>query len=131
MSEFTYTIPFSMESFMKGIIYELKNRDKYDIASLLKGPSVEVSEGNYSHYCGGGRWDALSAYINFYVNPQNKKLLDTDNTKDNKGNIRVFASIYDPNADNSELLPIKSEKEWKIIETILESIQEENNKDNG
>ena len=25
----------------------------------------------------------------------------TDNTKDNKGNIRVFASIYDPNADNS------------------------------
>lgn len=55
----------------------------------------------------------------------------TDNTKDNKGNIRVFASIYDPNADKSELLPIKSEKEWKIIETILESIQEENNKDNG
>lgn len=55
----------------------------------------------------------------------------TDNTKDNKGNIRVFASIYDPNDDNSELLPIKSEKEWKIIETILESIQEENNKDNG
>ena len=55
----------------------------------------------------------------------------TDNTKDNKGNIRVFASIYDPNADNSELLAIKSEKEWKIIETILESIQEENNKDNG
>lgn len=55
----------------------------------------------------------------------------TDNTKDNKGNIRVFASIYDPNTDNSELLPIKSEKEWKIIETILESIQEENNKDNG
>ena len=57
MREFTYTIPFSMESFMKGIIYELKNRDKYDIASLLKGASVEVSEGNYSHYCGGGRWD--------------------------------------------------------------------------
>ena len=55
----------------------------------------------------------------------------TDNTKDNKGNIRVFASIYDPNADNSELLHNKKKKEWKIIETILESIQEENNKDNG
>ena len=24
-----------------------------------------------------------------------------------------------------ELLPIESEKEWKVIETILESIQEE------
>ena len=27
-----------------------------------------------------------------------------------------------------ELLPIKSEKEWKVIETILESIQEETKK---
>ena len=82
MIEFTYTIPFSMENFMKGIIYELKDRDKYDIANLLKGASVEVSKGDYSYYSGGGRWNAMSAYINFYVNPQNKKLLDTDNTKD-------------------------------------------------
>ena len=52
----------------------------------------------------------------------------TDNTKDSNGNIRVFASIYDPNKEDSELLPIKSNKEWKIIETILESIQEESNK---
>ena len=37
----------------------------------------------------------------------------TDNTKDNKGNIRVFASIYDPNADNSELLRVK--KNGKLL----------------
>ena len=50
----------------------------------------------------------------------------TDNTKDQKGNIQVYASIYDPNVeDNMELLPIESEKEWKVIETILESLQEE------
>ncbi len=52
----------------------------------------------------------------------------TDNTKDANGNVRVFASIYDPSKEDSELLPIKSQKEWKIIETILESIQEESNK---
>lgn len=52
----------------------------------------------------------------------------TDNTKDVNGNVRVFASIYDPSKEDSELLPIKSQKEWKIIETILESIQEESNK---
>lgn len=52
----------------------------------------------------------------------------TDNTKDTNGNIRVFASIYDPSKEDSELLPIKSQKEWKIIETILESIQEESHK---
>ena len=52
----------------------------------------------------------------------------TDNTKDTNGNIRVFASIYDPSKEDSELMPIKSQKEWKIIETILESIQEETKK---
>lgn len=52
----------------------------------------------------------------------------TDNTKDVNGNIRVFASIYDPSKEDSELMPIKSNKEWKIIETILESIQEETKK---
>lgn len=87
MSDFIYTIPFSMENFIKGIIYELKDRDKYDIANLLKGASVEVSEGDYSHYNGGGIWNALSAYINFYVNPQNKKSLDTDYTKDILGSV--------------------------------------------
>ena len=51
----------------------------------------------------------------------------TDNTKDSKGNIRVFASIYDPNDENGELLPIESYKEWNIVEAILNSIQEEKN----
>ena len=50
----------------------------------------------------------------------------TDNTKDERGNIKVYASIYDPKSvDSMELLPIETEKEWKVIETILESIQEE------
>ena len=52
----------------------------------------------------------------------------TDNTTDENGNIRVYASIFDPKAENMELIPIESEREWKIVETILESIQEENNK---
>lgn len=52
----------------------------------------------------------------------------TDNSKDKDGNVRVFASIYKVNDKGGELLPIKSEKEWKVIETILESIQEESGK---
>ena len=52
----------------------------------------------------------------------------TDNTKDKDGNVRVFASIYKVTDKGGELLPIKSEKEWKVIETILESIQEESKK---
>ena len=52
----------------------------------------------------------------------------TDNSKDKDGNVRVFASIYKVTDKGGQLLPIKSEKEWKVIETILESIQEETKK---
>jgi len=52
----------------------------------------------------------------------------TDNSLDKEGNVRVFASIYKVSDKGQELLPIKSEKEWKVIETILESIQEESKK---
>ena len=50
----------------------------------------------------------------------------TDNTTDSDGNVKVYASIFDPNAEKTELIPIETDREWKIIETILESIQEEN-----
>jgi Uncharacterized protein conserved in bacteria len=49
----------------------------------------------------------------------------TDNSKDEQGNIQVFASIYDPSQESSKLEPITSEQEWKIIETILNTLQEE------
>ena len=49
----------------------------------------------------------------------------TDNSKDAAGNVQVFASIYDPENPEAKLEAIESEKEWKVIETILETLQEE------
>lgn len=49
----------------------------------------------------------------------------TDNSKDESGNIQVYASIYDPQMKNSKLEPIETDAEWKIIETILDTLQEE------
>ena len=49
----------------------------------------------------------------------------TDNTKDESGNIQVYASTYDPEDPESRLEAITTEKEWKVIETILETLQEE------
>lgn len=49
----------------------------------------------------------------------------TDNEKDETGNIQVYASIYYPNDPQSKLEAIETEKEWKVIETILETLQEE------
>jgi uncharacterized protein YrzB (UPF0473 family) len=53
----------------------------------------------------------------------------TDNTKDEMGNIKVYASAYIPGGETTELLPIETDKEWKIIETILKELQEEVGKD--
>ena len=49
----------------------------------------------------------------------------TDNTLDEEGNTKVYASIYTPDQEESKLLPIETEKEWKIIETILDELQNE------
>ena len=49
----------------------------------------------------------------------------TDNTYDEEGNIQVYASTYDPNSEEMVLGEIKTEKEWKVIETILDTIQQE------
>ena len=49
----------------------------------------------------------------------------TGNTKDQQGNVEVYASIYYPNDPHSRLEAIETEKEWKVIETILETLQEQ------
>ena len=55
----------------------------------------------------------------------------TDNTRDESGNIEVYASIYDPEDPKSKLEAITTDKEWKVIETILEPLQEEVRKKKG
>lgn len=55
----------------------------------------------------------------------------TDDSKDENGNIRVFASAYIPGEETTELLPIETEKEWKIIDTILKELQEESKGENN
>lgn len=55
----------------------------------------------------------------------------TDDSRDEQGNVQVYASIYDPNDPSKKLEPIETEKEWKIIETILDTLQEEVKKKNG
>ena len=49
----------------------------------------------------------------------------TDNSKDENGKVRVFASIYNPNDPKTLLEEIKTDKEWKVIDTILQTLQEE------
>ena len=46
----------------------------------------------------------------------------TDNTKDDMGNIKVYANTYDKDKANGDLGNIETEAEWNIIEQIFSSI---------
>ncbi len=62
-----------------------------------------------------------------FDNEETKKsyIVYTDNTKDENGKVKVYASIYEPNEKNSKLEEIKTDKEWQYIDTILKTLQEE------
>ncbi len=49
----------------------------------------------------------------------------TDNTYEEDGNIKAYAAVYHPEDLNKGFEPIETEKEWKVVETILQTIQEE------
>ena len=48
----------------------------------------------------------------------------TDNTCDSDGNTKVYASILS-NEDNMRLVPIETEEEWAVIESILEELNKD------
>ena len=62
-----------------------------------------------------------------FDNDETKKsyIVYTDNSKDANGKIKVYASCYDPQDKNMKLEDIKTDKEWKYIETIIQTLQEE------
>lgn len=49
----------------------------------------------------------------------------TDDSIDAEGNTMVYASSYNPNDEKLQLYPIETEKEWKIVETVLNEVQAE------
>ena len=69
--------------------------------------------------------------LTFESNETNKNyMLYTDNELDEEGNIKVYASIYTPKEDgtideNTKLMPVETDSEWKIIETILDELQKD------
>lgn len=68
-------------------------------------------------------YDVLFTFENEETNKN--YIVYTDNTTDEAGNVQVYASTYDPENPQSKLESIETEKEWKVIETILNTLQEE------
>ena len=53
----------------------------------------------------------------------------TDDSLDEEGNTSVYASIFEPDTDPIILHPIETEEEWKKIEDILASLQDDDYED--
>ena len=52
-----------------------------------------------------------------------KYIVYTDDSTDDSGNVKVYASTYVEDGEKYNLSPIKTDKEWKVIETILNELQ--------
>ena len=50
-------------------------------------------------------------------------IIYTDDSTDDEGNTKVYASTFNPDQEKTLLGAIETEREWKIIETILEGLQ--------
>ena len=69
---------------------------------------------------------ALDILVTFDSEETGKSyVIYTDNTKDENGHVRVYASTYDPNDPKMKLNDIETEREWKIIEAVISTIQED------
>ena len=55
-------------------------------------------------------------------NDNKNYIVYTDETLDENGKYRTYASTFDPSKETSELGPIETEKEWKLIEGILANL---------
>lgn len=49
----------------------------------------------------------------------------TDNSLDEEGNVKVFASIYDPAGEKGNLEAIETEEEWEVIDKMISQFSEE------
>lgn len=66
--------------------------------------------------------DVLFTFDN---NETNKSyIVYTDNTKDDLGNIKVYANTYNEDDEEGILGNIETEEEWNIIEQIFSSIND-------
>lgn len=85
----------------------------------------KIPEGKFTILNDEGKEEEYDVLFTFESEETGKNyIVYTDNTLDDEGNTEVYASVFDPTGKNSKLQPVETDKEWKIIETILSEIQD-------
>lgn len=55
----------------------------------------------------------------------NKYIVYTNNEKDKDGMIKTYASIYEENDGELKLTPIEDDKEWNLVEKLIDQATDE------
>lgn len=79
MSDFTYTLPCSVEK-LKSTVLDILKKEHSEWASLLRDCKMSVEEHGTSYYYDNSRssrWDALAVEIKFYVSAKDVDMLNS------------------------------------------------------
>lgn len=83
---------------------------------------VENDEMYFTVFGDDGKETLCETLFTFDCDETNKTyIVYTDNEIDNEGNTKVYASAINPTDDI--LLPIETDREWCIIEAILDELK--------
>lgn len=63
--------------------------------------------------------------ITFDADNGKSYIVYTDGSTDDAGNVKVFASIYDPTGVDLNVYPIETENEWNVIREIMKSVEKD------
>ncbi len=92
----------------------------------MLGDVENLTEQKFTVVNSEGEEVECEALFRFESNETHKNyIVYTDNSQDDEGNTRVYASIYTPGEEKTKLEPIETEAEWNKVQQILDVIQEQ------
>ena len=85
---------------------------------------------NYFTYIdeNGNKTECKILYTFDLAKTKKNYIVYTDETLDENGKFRTYASTFNPEEEISNLGPIETEEEWKLIEGILSNLTKEDDK---
>lgn len=137
MSDFTYTLPFTLEKYRLGIISTLKRKGQHEFAQLLDGCQIQLDERGFSYYYNNtGRWDATAVVVLIYVSIDKIDRLDTfpksvltricdelipSNVGFDVKSVEFIPNLQDDDLDNKSSLDLPDKQE-ETLRTLLDDI---------
>lgn len=101
-----------------------------ELKAKIKKESKDVNSSDmFIGYNEHGEKQIFYKLLEFDSNETGKHYLAyTDNTTDEKGTLKAYGAVVNKEGEYMKLTAIETEKEWKVIETALNVLQSELNK---